>query len=60
VPQPTLIEAKYAFTKPGPLYVDISTNVLVGWQIVPDTELEVLVVQKPLIYIHTTLDVGAF
>lgn len=47
-PLPKAIEAKYAFSKPGPLYVDIETNVLLGWQSVPETELEVLIVQKPL------------
>lgn len=47
-PQPKKIEAKYAFAKPGPLYVDIETNVLLGWQCVPRSELEVLVVQKPV------------
>lgn len=46
---PRLVEEKIALIKPGPLYVDPETNVLVGWKIVPGTELEVLVVQKPLI-----------
>lgn len=46
-PQPKAIEAKYAFAKPGPLYVDIETNVLLGWKCIPETDLEVLVVQKP-------------
>lgn len=50
-PQPKAIEAKYAFAKPGPLYVDLETKVLLGWQCVPDTEMEVLVVQKPIRYI---------
>lgn len=44
---PQSVEPKYAFIKPGPLYVDIKKKVLVGWKIVPDTELEVLIVQKP-------------
>lgn len=48
---PRDVEAKYAFEKPGPLYVDIETNVLLGWKSVPDTDLEVLIVQKPLRYI---------
>lgn len=47
-PQPKMVEAKYAFAKPGPLYVDIETNVLLGWQSVPQTDLEVMVVQKPV------------
>ncbi len=54
--QPKGIEAKYAFAKPGPLYVDINTHVLLGWKCVPETELEVLIVQKPLNLI--TLSVG--
>lgn len=51
IPQPKILDAKYAFAKPGPLYVDLDTKVLVGWQSVPDTEMEVLVVQKPIRYI---------
>lgn len=54
-PQPKSVEAKYAFAKPGPLYVDIETNVLLGWKEVPDTELEVLVVQKPMQIITITV-----
>ncbi len=46
-PQPQRIEAKYAFAKPGPLYVDIDTKVLIGWQSVPRSDFEVLIVQKP-------------
>lgn len=46
-PSPRLIEPEYAFAKPGPLYVDVNTNILLGWKIVPGTELEVLIVQKP-------------
>lgn len=46
-PSPRLIEPEYVFTKPGPLYVDVNTHVLLGWKIVPGTELEVLIVQKP-------------
>ncbi len=45
---PRLIEAPYAFEKPGPLYVDVDKGILLGWQCVPDTEIEVLIVQKPL------------
>lgn len=44
---PKQLEAKYAFASPGPLYVDINTKVLLGWKCVPDTDLEVLIVQKP-------------
>lgn len=51
-PSPRLVEPVFAMTKPGPLYVDIKTGVLIGWKSVPDTELEVLIVQKPVeIYI---------
>lgn len=45
---PRAVESEYAFTKPGPLYVDLETNVLLGWKSVPGTETEVLVVQKPV------------
>jgi hypothetical protein len=44
---PRAVEPQYAFTKPGPLYVDIDTYVLIGWKVVPDTELEVLIVKHP-------------
>jgi hypothetical protein len=47
-PQPRAVERKYAFYKPGPLYVDLDTKVLLGWKCVPDTDLEVLIVQKPV------------
>jgi len=46
-PSPRLIDAEYAYAKPGPLYVDVNTDILLGWKIVPGTELEVLIVQKP-------------
>lgn len=46
-PSPKAIEAKYALAKPGPLYVDLDTKVLLGWKSVPYTDLEVLIVQKP-------------
>ena len=46
-PAPRAIEPEYLFTKPGPLYADLQTKVLLGWKMVPDTELEVLIVQKP-------------
>lgn len=48
-PSPRLISEEIAMAKPGPLYVDPETNVFVGWKVVPGTELEVLIVQKPLI-----------
>lgn len=46
-PAPINVEAEFALMKPGPLYVDISTKVLLGWKEVPGTELEVLIVQRP-------------
>lgn len=47
-PSPRGIEPEYAYTKPGPLYVDLDTKVLLGWQVVPGTDFEVLIVQKPI------------
>jgi hypothetical protein len=47
-PSPRAIEPEYAYTKPGPLYVDPTTKILLGWKIVPGTDLEVLIVQKPI------------
>lgn len=46
-PSPRLVEKEYIFMKPGPLYVDIESKVLLGWKIVPETELEVLIIQRP-------------
>lgn len=37
----------YTLQKPGPLYVDYETGILIGWKEVPETDVEVLVVQKP-------------
>lgn len=54
-PVPKAVEAKYALAKPGPLYVDINTKVLLGWKSVPDTDLEVLIVQKPKYVIKLSL-----
>lgn len=48
IPSPRGIEPQYAYSKPGPLYVDLDSKCLLGWQIVPGTELEVLIVQKPI------------
>ena len=47
-PLPKEITAEYIYTKPGPLYVDLETKTVVGWKEVPGTELEVLIVQKPV------------
>jgi len=56
-PSPKDVEEEYANEKPGPLYVDPDTGVLLGWQEVPETNLEVLIVQKPKqIYIPGVLE----
>ncbi len=54
-PAPRMVEEKYVYEKPGPLYVDVQTGVLVGWKCVTDTDLEVLIVQKPTVLITPTL-----
>jgi hypothetical protein len=46
-PSPSAIDSQYAFTKPGPLYVDLNTKVLLGWKKVPGTLFEVLILQRP-------------
>lgn len=46
-PSPSAVEPQFAFTKPGPLYVDLHTKILLGWKKVPGTLFEVLIVQKP-------------
>lgn len=46
-PLPRAIEPKFALARPGPLYVDIDTYVLLGWKIVPGTEFEILIVKHP-------------
>jgi len=46
-PIPRYIEDKYIYIKPGPLYADIESKVLLGWKCVPDTDLEVLIIQRP-------------
>jgi hypothetical protein len=45
---PKRVEEEYALMKPGPLYVDLETGILIGWKCVPDTELEILIVQRPV------------
>lgn len=49
-PSPRLVDEAIALSKPGPLYVDPETKILMGWKIVPETDLEVLIVQKPVSY----------
>lgn len=46
-PNPRNITPEYVYLAPGPLYVDLETKTLMGWKIVPDSEFELLVVQKP-------------
>ncbi len=46
-PSPRMVDEKFALAKPGPLYVDPESMVILGWKAVPETELEVLIVQKP-------------
>lgn len=46
-PSPRHVETEFVYLKPGPLYVDVNTGVLLGWKVIPGTELEVLIVQKP-------------
>lgn len=46
-PSPRGITKEYCYTRPGPLYVDVETKILLGWKQVPNTQLEVLIVQKP-------------
>lgn len=47
-PIPRLIEEKFAYASPGPLYVDPSNGILLGWKRVPGTDVEVLIVQRPV------------
>ncbi|MGK5595421.1 MAG: hypothetical protein ACSNEK_08705 [Parachlamydiaceae bacterium] len=46
-PAPRMVDFETALKKPGPLYVDLETKILLGWKVVPNTEFEVLIVQKP-------------
>lgn len=46
-PSPRDFDPEYIYLKPGPLYVDIDSHVLLGWKCVPETDLEVLIVQRP-------------
>lgn len=47
-PIPRAVTPEYSYLKPGPLYVDFQTKVLLGWKVIPGTEFEVLIVQKPI------------
>ena len=46
-PAPRYIDDKFVYSKPGPLYVDLDSKTLLGWKSIPDSDLEVLIVQKP-------------
>lgn len=50
-PRPQDFEPEYNEIKPGPLYVNLENDWVMGWKVIPDTELETLVVKKPIIYI---------
>lgn len=43
---PSKVEEEFVYLKPGPLYVDLASSTLLGWQCVPETDLEVLIVQS--------------
>jgi hypothetical protein len=45
---PKEISSYYALAKPGPLYVDRATKILLGWKEVLHTDYEVLIVQRPI------------
>ncbi len=47
-PMPEAVDVYYAEAKPGPLYVDRQTKILLGWKEVLGTTFEVLIVQKPI------------
>ncbi|SCA62368.1 hypothetical protein SCG7086_AA_00020 [Chlamydiales bacterium SCGC AG-110-P3] len=46
-PDPKAVDLYHMTLKPGPLYVDKASRVLMGWKVIPRTNLEVLVVQRP-------------
>lgn len=50
-PLPQDIESDYAVMKPGPLYVNLENDVVMGWKIIPGTDAEILVVKRPKTYI---------
>lgn len=52
-PSPRDVEPDYALSKPGPLYVDLDSKALLGWKVVPGTDFEVFIVQKPIKLILT-------
>jgi len=44
---PKNIDMYHALARPGPLYVDVLSKMLLGWKQVPGTTFEILVIQKP-------------
>jgi hypothetical protein len=48
-PAARMVEEEYALLKPGPLYVDPETKIVMGWKEVPDSIFEVLLVKKPIV-----------
>lgn len=46
-PNPEKVDLYHATLSPGPLYVDCTSRHILGWKKVPDTGLEVLVLQRP-------------
>ena len=54
-PSPRQVEPEFAYSQPGPLYVDVASGNLLGWKEVTGTPFEVLILQRPtkVIYQHT-------
>jgi len=50
-PLPQEVEEEFNLIKPGPLYVNLENDFVMGWKVVPGTEVEVLVVKRPIIHI---------
>jgi hypothetical protein len=47
-PLPQNVEMEYVYIKPGPLYVNLENDEVMGWKIIPHTDLQVLVVKEPI------------
>ncbi len=50
-PLPKDIEKPYVYAKPGPLYVNLENDEIMGWKIIPGTDLEILVVKETIKHI---------
>lgn len=46
--RPQDVEREFALMKPGPLYVNLENNAVLGWIEVPETELEILYLKRPV------------